>query len=110
VPADGTRLLQLGRLLLASACQSARREIVLRTGPGKAEDEAEWTIADDGYGSTPDQLRWLETPFATTQQALSGLGLALARKIMELHGGRVTAENRPGEGFLVRMTLPRGRQ
>jgi signal transduction histidine kinase len=109
VEADGTRLLQLGRLLLASACQSARHEIVIRTTAGKAEDEAEWTIADDGYGSTPDQLRWLEMPFATTQQALGGLGLALARKIIDLHGGRMTAENRPGEGFLVRMILPRGR-
>jgi signal transduction histidine kinase len=107
VEADGTRLLQLGRLLLASACQTARREIVIRTDRGPAENEAEWSIADDGHGSTPDQLRWLETPFATTQQALGGLGLALARKVMELHGGRVTAENRPGEGFLVRMILPK---
>jgi two-component system, NtrC family, nitrogen regulation sensor histidine kinase NtrY len=109
VEADGHRLSQVGRLLLASACQSARRTVEIRTGRGPGEGEAQWTIADDGHGASPEQLLWLQTPFATTQQALTGLGLALARKVMEQHEGRVEVENRPGEGFLVRLILPRAR-
>ena len=104
--ADGPRLVQVGRLLLAGACQSARKVVVIKTRPGPGRDEAEWSIADDGYGAAPEQLRWLTTPFATTQQALGGLGLALSRKVVELHGGKVAAENRPGEGFRVTLVLP----
>jgi signal transduction histidine kinase len=105
VTADAHRLTQVGRLLMAGACQSARQEVVVRTRPA-ARGEAEWAFADDGYGATPEQLRWLATPFATTQQALCGLGLALARKVVELHGGRVSAENQPQGGFMVTLTLP----
>jgi signal transduction histidine kinase len=105
VTADAHRLTQVGRLLMAGACQSARQEVVVRTRP-TARGEAEWSFADDGYGASPEQLRWLATPFATTQQALCGLGLALARKVVELHGGRVSAANQSQGGFMVTLTLP----
>ncbi|MFN3862564.1 MAG: sensor histidine kinase, partial [Roseateles sp.] len=36
----------------------------------------------------------------------TGLGLAICRKIVEVHGGHVTAENRPGGGALFRIVLP----
>jgi len=109
IEADAQRLNQIGRLLLAGACQSAQHHVLVRTSSGPDPDEVEWSIEDDGHGATPEQLRWLTTPFATTQQALSGLGLALARRIVELHGGRITVANQPGGGFRVSMVLPRRR-
>jgi signal transduction histidine kinase len=108
ITADAQRLTQVGRLLLAGACQSARNEVVVATRLVAPGDEAELTIADDGHGAMPEQLKWLTTPFATTQQALCGLGLALARRVVEMHGGRVGAENSPGRGFRVTLTLPAG--
>jgi signal transduction histidine kinase len=107
IEGDGTRLVQIGRLLLTGACQSARRGIVVRIAAGANPNEVEWSIIDDGHGASAEQLRWLQTPFATTQQALWGLGLALAKKVTELHGGRVLTENRPDEGFRVSLVLPR---
>ncbi len=107
VEADAQRLDQVARLLLAGACQTARESVVVRVASGPGPDEVQWRFADDGHGATPEQLRWLARPFATTQQALGGLGLALARRIVELHGGRVSAGNRPEGGFAVEMVLPR---
>jgi signal transduction histidine kinase len=106
VVADGQRLDQAGRLLLLNACQAARGHVWVRTGPGPSAAEVEWSITDDGYGATPEQLGWLAAPFATTQQALFGLGLALARRVAELHGGRLAAANRPEGGFRVALILP----
>jgi two-component system, NtrC family, sensor histidine kinase HydH len=105
--ADAARLSQVGRMLLTAASQLARRRVTVQTKPGPSADTVQWDIADDGHGATPEQMAWLTTPFATTQQAVSGLSLALARKVAEMHGGTVTAENLPGEGFRVSIVLPR---
>ena len=51
-------------------------------------------------------MSWLTAPFSTTHFAQFGLGLALARRVAELHGGRVGAANRPEGGFRVVLTLP----
>ncbi len=105
VVADGQRLGQVGFLLLVNACQSAQREVMMRLGPG-AEGGAEWVIADDSAGASEEQMSWLTAPFSTTHFAQFGLGLALARRVAEMHGGRVSAGNRPEGGFRVVLTLP----
>ena len=105
VVADGQRLGQIGYLLLVNACQAAQREATMRSGPAR-EGGTEWTIADDGPGANEEQMSWLTAPFSTTHFAQFGLGLALARRVVELHGGRVSAGNRPEGGFRVVLTLP----
>ena len=103
--ADGQRLGQLGHLLLVNACQAARAQVRMRVAEA-AGGAVEWSIADDGPGANEEQLTWLKEPFATTHFAQFGLGLALARRVVELHGGSVTAGNPPGGGFRVVLTLP----
>ncbi len=105
VVADGQRLGQVGHLLLINACQAAKREVTMRLGPA-AEGGAEWAVDDDGAGANEEQMSWLTAPFSTTHFAQFGLGLALARRVAELHGGRVGAANRPEGGFRVVLTLP----
>ncbi len=64
------------------------------------------SIADRGQGINPDVLARVFTSFVTTREGGTGLGLAMARKIVERHGGRITIRNRDGGGAEVRIALP----
>jgi two-component system sensor histidine kinase KdpD len=68
------------------------------------------TVADSGPGLPPEDLNKVFEKFYRGQdreeQSGVGLGLAICRGIIEAHGGRIWAENRPGGGALFRFTLP----
>jgi two-component system sensor kinase FixL len=106
IMADGRRLAQAGSLLMLSACQAAQHKALVRTAAGPGPGEVEWSIKDDGFGASDEQISWLTAPFTTTHHALAGLALALTRRVVALHGGRVIAENVPDGGFRVRIILP----
>ncbi len=63
-------------------------------------------VADRGSGVDPALLPNLFTPFVTTREHGTGLGLATARKIVEAHGGRITIRNRDGGGAEVEIAIP----
>jgi signal transduction histidine kinase len=63
-------------------------------------------VADDGPGMSADVLRQAFRPFYTTRARGTGLGLALVRKTMERHDGRVTIDSEPGAGTRVRLHFP----
>lgn len=63
-------------------------------------------IIDSGGGIAPEYLTDLFTPFATTKQGGTGLGLLIARQDIEAHGGRLTVESRPQDGCTFSVFLP----
>jgi signal transduction histidine kinase len=107
VSADPRRAAQVGELLTANAGEAAQSRVVIQTAAHKQAGAVEWTVTDDGPGVLPEHADLLFTPFFTTKAGHSGLGLALAKKLVVLHGGRITAGNAaPGTGFQVRVVFP----
>jgi signal transduction histidine kinase len=64
------------------------------------------TVSDTGEGIPPEALCRLSTPFTTLKENGSGLGLFLAREILQHHGGRLEIQSIQGEGTSVILTLP----
>jgi signal transduction histidine kinase len=76
------------------------------------EDAIRFTVEDSGIGIAPHDLARLFQPFVQVDGRLTrrhegtGLGLALVRRLAELHGGRVEATSEPGKGSRFSVVLP----
>jgi signal transduction histidine kinase len=63
-------------------------------------------ITDTGVGMSPETVEQIFEPFFTTRTKGTGLGLSIVRKIVENHGGKISAESTPGEGTTFDLFLP----
>lgn len=66
----------------------------------------EVTVRDTGPGIPPEHLDKVFNPFFTTKESGIGMGLAMAHKIIEAHGGRISVSSRIGEGAAFSVCLP----
>jgi PAS domain S-box-containing protein len=73
---------------------------------GLDETILETTISDTGKGIEPESLARVFAPFFTTKNGGTGLGLAMARKIIRAHGGEISASNNPDRGAKFTLLLP----
>lgn len=64
------------------------------------------TVRDRGAGIPPGQEEKIFEPFVTTRAAGTGLGLAVARRVVAMHGGTITAANDPRGGAVFRIEIP----
>ncbi|HET9317641.1 MAG TPA: ATP-binding protein, partial [Vicinamibacteria bacterium] len=112
ITGDPDRLQQVIWNLLSNAIKFTPRggHVLLRLE--KAESHVAITVEDDGPGVDPDFLPFVFDRFrqadssSTRRQGGLGLGLAIVRHLVELHGGTVSAENRAGGGAIFSIHLP----
>ena len=81
-----------------------QRKITITTD--RVENSAEVSVFDAGPGIPPDTLTEVFAPFFSTKKEGMGLGLSIARTIIETHGGQIWAENVPGGGAVFYIRLP----
>jgi C4-dicarboxylate-specific signal transduction histidine kinase len=115
VRADPIQLQQVVLILTSNAVDATlarepdKRQIVVQTERiGDAEGGV--SIFDSGSGIPEDRLETVFEAFFTTKEKGMGLGLAIARQIVESCGGRIWAENQAGGGAVLRFTLPLDRR
>ena len=83
-----------------------RRELEIRVQADDL-DTVRISVSDTGPGLDPEARARLFQPFFTTKAAGMGIGLSICRTIVEAHGGRFWADDRPGGGTVFSFTLPR---
>ena len=64
------------------------------------------SVTDTGSGIPPENLSRIFDPYFTTKSQGSGLGLAISRRIIEAHGGTITAVNGSRGGCRFEISLP----
>ena len=85
--------------------------ITVRTGEGEDQDRVVFSVADEGVGIPAESLphvfeRFYRVPGQVEGKG-AGLGLAIAREVVEAHGGRIWAESKVGSGSKFSFTIPR---
>jgi signal transduction histidine kinase len=84
-------------------------------GPGRVEvavfaredsEDAVFTVSDTGRGISPEHLPNIFRPFYTTKGDGTGLGLSLAKRIVEEHHGRIEVASKLGQGTTFSVSLP----
>jgi PAS domain S-box-containing protein len=89
----------------AMADTSPARRFIELEARRKAHDVVA-TVRDHGPGIPPDRLATIFEPFYSTKPSGLGLGLAISRRIIEGHGGRIEARNHAGGGACFCISLP----
>jgi signal transduction histidine kinase len=74
--------------------------------PGMAAELAEVRIRDTGRGITADQAAQIFEPLYSTKRGGTGLGLAVADRIVRAHGGEIRVESEPGVGTTMEVRIP----
>jgi predicted ATPase/signal transduction histidine kinase len=113
IEADETRIVQVLWNLLQNAAKFTPAGGSVTVRVAAVGGCAEVSVRDTGAGITPDVMKRLFEPFAQAEQGLArtqgglGLGLALAKGLVELHGGSIQARSEgPGRGSEFVVSLP----
>lgn len=105
---DAIRIRQVLENLLRNAVQ-ASNEGEVQARVFVEEDQLVYIVEDDGPGFPKDSLENLFEPFVTTKSRGVGLGLAVARRIIVMHGGTIAAKNKDGGGAEICVRIPQMR-
>jgi signal transduction histidine kinase len=108
---DPFRLGQVFRNVLENALAACPDPVLVTVRALAAEvagrDALRVTVRDNGPGLSPEQRQRIFEPFFTTKTKGTGLGMAIAKRIVEAHGGRIAVGPGDGGGAEIIITLPR---
>jgi nitrogen fixation/metabolism regulation signal transduction histidine kinase len=112
IEADRGRVRQILNNLVTNALEALDGveapwlQIATRLEQGGDARYAVITVSDNGPGIQRELLGRVFDPYVTSKPKGTGLGLAIVKKVVEEHGGRIDADNRPEGGARIRVVLP----
>jgi signal transduction histidine kinase len=109
VPCDGARITRVLSNLVGNALKFSGQGSTVTASAHKGEGGVEFEVRDDGPGIPPEQLPYVFDRFwrgPRASQPGSGLGLFIAKSIVEAHGGTIGVESTVGVGTIFRFSLP----
>ena len=110
IPLDSALAEQIFINLLENALKYTPPGSPLTIEAVSRDQEIEVAVSDSGPGFPPEDLQMIFEMFERGARDLGqkgyGLGLSICRAIVQAHGGRIYAENRPGGGATIRFTFP----
>ena len=102
---DSQRMQQVLTNLLNNAVEASPQGSSIEVTAAMEGSSLVFSFRDQGEGIADENLDRIFEPFFTTRTKGTGLGLAVARRIVELHGGTLTARSVPEGGAEFRVTL-----
>jgi PAS domain S-box-containing protein len=108
---DKSLVVRAFSILIGNALDAMARGGELTLFSEISNNECTVYVRDTGTGISPEDLSYIFNPFFRTKPAGIGIDLAVVKRIMKRHGGRVEAKSKPGEGttFLLAFPLERRR-
>jgi two-component system, NtrC family, sensor histidine kinase KinB len=106
VKADRRALNSILNNLLSNAIRYTPEEGEILLAAEEIKEFVQFTVRDTGRGIEAERLSTIFDRFSTFSESGSGLGLALARRLVESLGGQIAVESRLGHGTTFRFTLP----
>ena len=103
---DSEKLTQALINIMKNGMQAMEKGGILRIETHAVKDRVSVVISDSGSGIPPDQMEKIFNYYYTTKEKGVGLGLPIAHRIIEAHGGQLTVESKVGVGTKVTITLP----
>lgn len=102
---DAIRMRQVLENLLRNARQASNQAMV-KARVFVEDGELVYVVEDDGPGFSAEILEHVFEPFVTTKSRGVGLGLAVARRIVSMHGGTMSARNKVDGGAELKVSIP----
>ena len=113
VHVDPERMTQVFGNLVSNALRYTPAGGAIRLGASAKDGHVVMQVQDTGTGIAPEDLpnifeRFYRGDKARSQVGESGLGLAIAKSVVEMHGGAIAAASEPGQGSVFTVTLAAG--
>ena len=106
VDGDASRLVRVFQNLFSNAIDAMPKGGRLTVSSQVKDGFVVTKVADTGVGMTKQQMGRLFTPLYTTKAQGLGMGLAIVKRLVEGHGGRISAQSVPGKGTTFTIVLP----